>query len=86
LSKVYFVVTVLYFDLWLLTKCFTCSQTLRWLCFLSFFLFYLFSCVIKKKIVLAFPDIFYTFSQHPGKSDAASSEAPTYEMLCIYSE
>jgi hypothetical protein len=25
LSKVYFVVTVLYFNLWLLTKCFTCS-------------------------------------------------------------
>ncbi|GAU23155.1 hypothetical protein TSUD_306030 [Trifolium subterraneum] len=32
---------------------------------------------LSKKIVLAFPDISYTFSQHPGKSDAASSEAPT---------
>lgn len=39
-----------------------------------------------KIIVLAFSYSFYIFSQHPGKSDAASSEAPVYEILCIYFE
>jgi hypothetical protein len=66
LSKVYFVVTVLYFNLWLLTKCFTCSQTLRWLCFLSFFVLSFWLCN-KKKITFGIPWYFLHFLSAPWK-------------------
>lgn len=41
-----------------------------------------------KIMVLAFLDFFffYIFSQHSGKTDAASTEAPMYETICIYFE